>query len=61
MAFELNGRIGLWNLAAEKPFGWSEQDVLGCPVPMIVDESDNPDNNSTLLWKAIKRAWWGMF
>lgn len=53
MAFELKGRICHWNLAAEK--------ALGCPIPMLVDEPDNPDNNSTLFWKARERAWRGMF
>ena len=30
---DVEGRIELWNRAAERLFGWREADVLGCPAP----------------------------
>ncbi|MDX2230552.1 MAG: PAS domain S-box protein [Leptolyngbyaceae cyanobacterium bins.349] len=34
MTFDLQGKIGLWSPAAERIFGWSEQEVMGHPAPM---------------------------
>ncbi|HEY9602609.1 MAG TPA: PAS domain S-box protein, partial [Allocoleopsis sp.] len=35
---DLEGKVQLWNWAAERIFGWSEQEVLGRPLPMIPTE-----------------------
>ncbi len=35
---DLEGKVRLWNPAAEKIFGWSEQEVLGRPVPGVPKE-----------------------
>lgn len=37
MTFERNGNIGMWSPAAERIFGWSEQEVVGRPAPMVQD------------------------
>ncbi len=34
MTFDRKGNIGLWSPAAERIFGWSEQEVVGHPAPM---------------------------
>ncbi|MBD2465906.1 PAS domain S-box protein [Oscillatoria sp. FACHB-1407] len=34
MTFDRQGKIGLWSPAAERIFGWSEQEVMGHPAPM---------------------------
>ena len=33
-----NGKVKLWNLAAERIFGWSEQEVLGQRPPFVPDD-----------------------
>ncbi|HVX65409.1 MAG TPA: ATP-binding protein [Bryobacteraceae bacterium] len=33
-ASDLDGRVASWNHAAEAVFGWTEQEVLGLPVPL---------------------------
>lgn len=35
---DLDGAIQLWNPAAERIFGWSEEEVLGEPLPIVPDE-----------------------
>ena len=35
----VDGRLEVWNAAAQHLFGWSEADVLGRPDPTVVDES----------------------
>jgi two-component system cell cycle sensor histidine kinase/response regulator CckA len=37
----LDGHVQLWNPAAQRLFGWSEQEVLGVPLPTIPDESSD--------------------
>ncbi|HEX7091971.1 MAG TPA: PAS domain S-box protein [Longimicrobiales bacterium] len=37
-ALDSEGRIELWNPAAERIFGWTEEEVLGCPVPYVPEE-----------------------
>jgi PAS domain S-box-containing protein len=32
------GNVQLWNPTAEQIFGWSEQEVLGCPLPIITPD-----------------------
>ncbi len=34
-ALDVEGRVKLWNPAAERTFGWSEEDVLGQPYPLV--------------------------
>jgi PAS domain S-box-containing protein/putative nucleotidyltransferase with HDIG domain len=38
VAFDLDGKILLWNRAAEEITGWREQEVLGLPIAAIADE-----------------------
>ena len=35
IAADVQGRVTIWNPAAEKVFGWSEKEVIGRPVPTI--------------------------
>jgi two-component system cell cycle sensor histidine kinase/response regulator CckA len=35
------GRVLLWNLAAERTFGWNESDVLGRPMPIVAPADDS--------------------
>jgi len=35
---DADGRIELWNPAAERIFGWKEEEVLGHPAPNVPDE-----------------------
>ena len=35
----LDGHVQLWNPAAHRLFGWSEQEVLGVPLPTIPDDA----------------------
>ncbi|HKS04705.1 MAG TPA: response regulator [Gemmatimonadaceae bacterium] len=35
----LDGHVQLWNPAAQRLFGWSEQEVLGVPLPTIPDDA----------------------
>lgn len=34
-ALDVNGRVELWNPAAERTFGWTAQEVLGHPYPLV--------------------------
>ncbi len=34
-ALDLDGRVRLWNPAAERIFGWSAQEVVGHPYPLV--------------------------
>jgi two-component system, cell cycle sensor histidine kinase and response regulator CckA len=38
IALDASGRITLWNLAAEKTFGWTEGEVFGRPNPIVAGE-----------------------
>ncbi len=41
IAADARGRVTMWNLAAEKLFGWSEKEAIGKPIPVIPeDEAD---------------------
>ena len=33
-----DGRVTLWNTAAERVFGWTAEEVLGRPLPFIPEE-----------------------
>lgn len=43
IAIDSDGRILLWNRAAEEITGWSEQEVLGLPLRLIADECWNKE------------------
>lgn len=36
--FDLDGDVLLWNSAAEKMFGWTAREVLGRPLPIVLEE-----------------------
>lgn len=38
IALDLKGNVTMWNQAAERVFGWREQEVLGLPIPIIPTE-----------------------
>ena len=33
-----HGNVTMWNLAAERMFGWNQQEVLGHPLPIVPDD-----------------------
>ena len=46
------GRVTLWNSAAERVFGWSEQEVLGKPYPIV--PTDRHNEHSDLRMRAFE-------
>ncbi|MDY7042434.1 MAG: PAS domain S-box protein, partial [Chloroflexota bacterium] len=38
IAVDLDGNVTLWNKAAEHIFGWSEEEVLGRPHPIVSED-----------------------
>jgi len=38
MVLDLNGRVKMWSPAAERIFGWSEQEVVGAPLPTVSED-----------------------
>jgi putative nucleotidyltransferase with HDIG domain/PAS domain S-box-containing protein len=47
-----DGRVTMWNAAAERLFGWSAEEAVGDPLPFVVDDqpaSPNPSGVSTRL------------
>lgn len=40
VSLDLNRHVQLWNRAAERIFGWHEEEVLGRPLPHIPSESE---------------------
>ncbi len=38
VAFDASGKIQLWNPAAERMFGWTAEEVLGKPHPIVPEE-----------------------
>lgn len=39
VALDVEGRVTLWNPAAERMFGWTEAEVLGTPHPIVPPEA----------------------
>src|SRR6185295_5085349 len=37
-ALDAEGRVRSWNAAAERMFGWSAQEVVGGPAPIVLEE-----------------------
>ena len=52
MALDPQGRVTLWNRAAERVFGWSEAEVLGRPNPMVPE--DKKEEHRFLRERALK-------
>ncbi|HUE77411.1 MAG TPA: ATP-binding protein, partial [Longimicrobiales bacterium] len=46
-AGDLDGRVTLWNRAAERVFGWMEREVLGSPYPAVSDDEKG-------AWEAMR-------
>jgi PAS domain S-box-containing protein len=40
ITMDSGGNVGSWNPAAERIFGWSKDEILGKPVPLLVPSSD---------------------
>lgn len=38
VANDRDAKVQIWNPAAERLFGWTESEVLGCPYPLIPEE-----------------------
>ena len=47
VALDLEGRVTRWNAAAERIFGWTEEEMLGQPTPWVPE--DKRDEQATLL------------
>ena len=52
-ALDLEGRVKMWNHAAERIFGWSEQEILNRPFPIL---STNPEEERTILQKLVSEG-----
>jgi diguanylate cyclase (GGDEF)-like protein/PAS domain S-box-containing protein len=49
------GRVQVWNPAAEQIFGWSRQEVLGRPLPIVPEDKKNDfDANRTTVLQGKK-------
>jgi diguanylate cyclase (GGDEF)-like protein/PAS domain S-box-containing protein len=64
VAHDLDGRVQLWNPAAERAFGWSAQDVIGQPYPLVPEGKeaefqqllqDVAGNGKTLIGVELRR------
>lgn len=49
---DASGNVVRWNRAAERLFGWSEQELLGHPVPFVAD--DRPGDLERLRERALR-------
>ena len=50
IALDADGRVTMWNSAAERIFGWNEQEVLGHHLPVV------PGNKQDVLLTLCKRV-----
>ena len=41
IARDRNAKVQMWNPAAERTFGWSEEEVLGSPYPLVPADKQN--------------------
>src|SRR5262249_55320955 len=46
---DLQGRVRLWNPAAERIFGWTAAEVLGQPLPGLADNDSKASGNHCLV------------
>jgi PAS domain S-box-containing protein len=51
-SIDLDGNVQAWNESAEKIFGWSAQEVIGKPLPIVPE--DKKDEFSTLRKRVIE-------
>lgn len=51
VALDLQRRVKLWNHAAERIFGWREEEVVGKPLPHVPQESE--DDSRELHQRAV--------
>jgi PAS domain S-box-containing protein len=51
---DLNGRIVTWNAGAERLFGYSEQEVIGQPITLIIPHSHL--NEETMILQRIRNG-----
>jgi NtrC-family two-component system sensor histidine kinase KinB len=49
VAGDRDGRVRLWNLGAERLFGWSSKTVVGQPFPGIPDEQAQQERDAALV------------
>jgi PAS domain S-box-containing protein len=50
IALDGEGNVTSWNLAAERIFGWSREEVLGHPIPYV---PEGGQGESDVLWEAV--------
>ena len=53
IAFDLDGKVLLWNRAAEEILGWCEQEVLGLPIWVLA--GDNGEEYEALRRRTLRR------
>jgi PAS domain S-box-containing protein len=53
VTLDANGRITMWNAAAERLLGWTAWDMMGKPLRMAVKEQDRFKNLN--LWQEVQR------
>ena len=53
VSIDLDRNVTLWNPAAERMFGWTESEVIGCPYPAV------PDSDQEAYHKQIKAEYVG--
>lgn len=51
---DLNGRVLFWNKAAEKIFGWTQQEVLGKTLDQLILDADSAQEFCSIL-QAVKQ------
>ncbi|HLW60812.1 MAG TPA: HD domain-containing phosphohydrolase [bacterium] len=51
-----DSKVTVWNAAAERLFGWSAQDVVGHPLPFVVDDQPAAPNPSGVSAHLITKS-----
>ena len=49
---DAEGKVSMWNRAAERTFGWTEEEVLGRPLPIVPE--DKRDESEALHHRALR-------
>jgi PAS domain S-box-containing protein len=52
VAIDPEGLVTMWNSAAERTFGWTSEEVLGTPLPIL----PNTREERNLLWEGLRRG-----